>query len=254
MEFGLCTIANKSEDAAAVIAAAGAAGYDAVEVWGEDHVGDGTPERCAALRSAAADAGVALAVYGSYLRCGSREFADTYERELALADELGVDRIRVWLGTCDYEDRTDADWERAVADLQRITDAAARRGLAVTVETHGGSLTNRPEGARRAIEAVEGPCGLNWQPLFDKPADALPDEARDLAPLTNNVHVQAVPERGSSDRCPLDEAYFDVGACLAALRDGGFDGLVAVEFVADDRPFAEAIAADLAVLREWDRM
>jgi sugar phosphate isomerase/epimerase len=250
VNVGLCTIANTAADATAVIGAAGAAGYDAVEIWGKDHVGDGSADRCDRLREAAREAGVTIAVYGSYLRCGTGSFADARDREVAIADRLGADRIRVWLGECDYEDRTVAGWERAIADLQRVTDVVADRGLAVTVETHGGSLTNRPDGARRAIEAVEGPCGLNWQPLFDKPADALPVEARALAPLTNNVHVQAVPERGSDDRCPLDEAYFDVGACLAALRDGGFDGLVAVEFVTDDRPFEEAIAADLAFLQD----
>jgi sugar phosphate isomerase/epimerase len=119
----------------------------------------------------------------------------------------------------------------------------------VTVERHAGTLTNAREGARRLIEAIDGPCGVNWQPPFGTDADGIVADARRLAPLTNNVHLQAVPSRDARDRCPLAEAYFDVPACVDALREGGFDGVLEVEFVADDVPYTEAIARDLDYLR-----
>jgi len=254
MHVGLCTISNKEASAEDVIEHAGAAGYDGIELWGRDHAGDGSSERCGRIHTAAREAGLDIPVYGSYLRAGAEGFDDELAHELDVAERLGADLIRVWAGTDDYGDRDEGDVERAVADLRTVTDRAAGRGLAVTVEKHGGSLTNTREGARRLIEAVReesgaDACGLNWQPLFDLPADELETEAAALADLVNNVHLQAVPERGTWGRCPLEEAYFDVPALVATLASE-FDGYFEVEFVDDDRPYREAIERDLAYLRD----
>lgn len=249
MDVGLCTISNKAASAEDVIEHAGAAGYDGIELWGKDHAGDGSPGRCERIRAAAGEAGVEVPVFGSYLRAGAAGFDDELGRELDVAERLGADLIRVWAGTTDYEEREEGDVERAVADLRTVAERAADRGLAVTVEKHGGSLTNAREGARRLIEAVgHEACGLNWQPLFHLPADELEAEAAALADLVNNVHLQAVPEPDTWDRCPLSEAYFDVPALVSTLR-GAFEGYFEVEFVTDDRPYREAIERDLAYLR-----
>ena len=205
MQFGLCTISNRDESAGTVVERAAEAGYDGVEIWGKDpHIGDGSPERCEAIRSDAADHTLTVGVYGSYLRPGTERFDDERDHELAVARRLGADVIRVWAGDDDYEERTEAQWEAAVADLRELVDAAADEGLA---------------------------------------------EARDLAPLSNNLHVQAVPEPDIADRCLLADAHFDLPAILAAFDDAGFDGWVDVEFVTSDADYETVIAGDLEYLR-----
>lgn len=249
MKPGLCTISGNDRPVDEVLEAAGDVGYDGVEIWGKDHVGDGSPATCRRLADAAADHGLEIPAYGSYLRAGTDAFEDHLDREVAVADRLGADLLRVWAGRQEYGDHDGAHWDRVVADLERVLDRATDRGLGVTVEKHEGTLTNTGTGARRLIEAVDHDrCGLNWQPLFSLAAASLEAEAETLAPLSNHVHLQAVRERGGRERCPLSEAYFDLGAVLEPFLAGGFEGYANVEFVTDDRPYREAIAADLAFL------
>lgn len=250
MQIGLCTISNQAASVDSVVRDAGDAGYDGVEVWGQDHVGEGDPETCRSIRDAARAASVEIPVYGSYLRIGAPEFDEIVERELEIARRLDADLIRVWAGSQEYGDHDEGHWEQAVEDLSKVSRLASDRGLGVTVEKHANTLTNDGEGARRLVESVDREnCRLNWQPAFSMAPDALVEEARALAPISNNLHVQAVPERGSRDRCPLEDAFFDLERLLEIFENAGFSGFVNVEFVDDDRPYREAIEADLEYLR-----
>lgn len=156
IRMGLCTIADTNSTVEDVIATAADAGYDGIEVWGRDHVGDGSPERCRAIREVADEQAVEITVYGSYLRPGTGGYADEVAHELDVAERIDVSLVRIWAGDQDYQDCTDEHWERVVADLTDLADRAADRGLGITVEKHGGAVTNREEGARRLIEAWIG--------------------------------------------------------------------------------------------------
>lgn len=250
MKCGLCTISDKERPVEDVIEIAADAGYDGIEVWGKDHVGDGSRETCQRIADAAADHGVEVPTYGSYLRCGDDDFDDALDRELRIADRLGADTIRVWPGRQEHGDHDPDHWDAVVADLERVTERAADYDLAVTVEKHANTLTNDREGARRLIEAIgDDRCGLNYQPGFGIPADEIEREAEALAPLSNQLHLQGPRERTERDRAPLADVYYDLEAVLEPFLDRGFDGYANVEFVTDEVPYREAVAADLAHLR-----
>lgn len=254
METGLCTISNMDAPVEEVLAVAAETGYDCVEVWGRDHVGDGSAETCERIADRAADLGLEVAVYGSYLAPGTDGFAAAVESELAVAERLGADLIRVWPGESEYGECSADEWDAAVADLSAVAERAAARGVGVTVEKHKGRLTDAGEGARRLIEDVDHPnCGLNWQPLFGIPAADLLAEAETLAPLSNNVHIQAKPAPDATDRCLLADAYFDVGAILERFDAAGFDGAVEVEFVTPDLDYETAVRRDYEFLRTVSR-
>ncbi|WP_436925643.1 sugar phosphate isomerase/epimerase family protein [Halosimplex amylolyticum] len=250
MKFGLCTISSKDRPVEEVIGLAADAGYDGVEVWGRDHVGDGSTETCEGIAAAAADRGLEIAAYGSYLRCGDDDVEDVLEHELAVADRLGAATVRVWAGRQEYGDHDPDHWDAVVADLERVTERAGDRGLSVTVEKHANTLTNDREGARRLIEAIDDErCGLNYQPGFSIPAAEIEREAETLAPLSNQLHLQGTRERTGKDRAPLSAVYYDLAAVLDPFLDRGFDGYANVEFVTDERPYREAIEDDLSHLR-----
>lgn len=249
MDIGLCSISAKDRPVEEIAAVAAGAGADGIEVWGDGHVGDGSPAACGRIADAAADRRLSIPVYGSYLRPGTEGFDGAMERELGTAAALGADLIRVWAGDQEHQECTASHWERVVADLGELADAAADRGLAVTVERHAGTVTDTTEGAADLLAAVNHPAvGLNWQPNFDHDAATVVADAAELAALANNVHLQAVPEPGSSDRCALAEAYFDVAAAVGEFADAGFDGFLEVEFVTDAAPYPAAVAADVAFL------
>ncbi|WP_255171428.1 sugar phosphate isomerase/epimerase family protein [Natrononativus amylolyticus] len=252
MKFGLCTLSRTESPVESVVRTAGDVGYDGVEIWGKDHVDSGDEGVCRSIRDAAQTHDLEIPVYGSYARAGSAEFGDEIADEVAIADRLDADLIRLWAGSQEYGDHDDAHWEAVVEDLETAAELAADRGLAVTVEKHANTLTNDTEGAERLIEAVSHPaCLLNWQPVFGMPADEVVADAERLVGLSNNVHIQAVPdpESSPSDRCLLEDAYFDVEAILEVFAADGFDGFVNVEFVTDDVAYEEAIEADLEYLR-----
>lgn len=80
-------------------------------------------------------------------------------------------------------------------------------------------------------------------------AESLAEDATELAPLSNHVHVQAVPARGAERRCRLGDAYFDVRRVLRSFVDRGFDGFANVEFVDPTLKYVAAIEAELDYLR-----
>lgn len=251
MNVGLCTISNKDLPVEEVVSIAAESGYDGVEIWGkEPHVEDGSADACERIANHVDSVGLELPVYGSYLRAGADGFRREIADELRIADELGATLIRVWAGTEEYQERTTDHWDRVVDDLRTLSRRAAERGIAVTVEKHDGTLTNRREGARRLVEAVDSDnCGLNYQPLFFYSAEELEAEARELAPYVNNVHLQAVEAPNQTDRCLLSDAYFDCEAILELLRDASYSGYVEVEFVDQSLPYDDAIRCDLEYLR-----
>ncbi|WP_435320913.1 sugar phosphate isomerase/epimerase family protein [Haloarchaeobius sp. TZWSO28] len=250
MRLGLCTISNVNLPVERVLDVAAHAGFDGVEIWGKDHVGDGSPAACEAIRGTAEDLGLDIGVYGSYLTVGTDEFASAYEHELAVADQLGADLLRVWPGKREYGCHHPHEFEAAVADLRTITERANDRGLAVTIEKHAGRLSNTADGALALVDAVDHPaCGLNWQPLFELEEQALHSEIEVLAPHTNNVHLQAPAERGGDERAPLSDAYFDVGTVVERFEAAGFDGYFEVEFVAQSHDYETAVRRDYEYLR-----
>lgn len=250
MKIGLCTISNTDASVRSVLSTAADAGYDGVEIWGDGHVGDSPGDDPERVATTAAEFGLEIPVYGSYLRAGSDSFERKLSTELEMADALGASLIRVWAGTQEYQDHVPAHWARVVDDLQVLSRRAADLGVGVTVEKHEGTLTNRATGARALVEAVDREnCGLNYQPLFFHSADELVAEARDLARYANNVHLQAVGERGGDDRTLLEDAYFDCEAVLEPFREASFSGYVEVEFVDRDRPYEVAVRRDLEYLR-----
>jgi len=257
MNLGLCTITNKDWPVEDVLALAAEAGYDGVEIWGQDHVGnpggDGEPdiETCHAIADTAADLGVEIPVYGSYLRPGTSGFDEGLGPELDAAVALGADLVRVWPGDQEFGEHDPDHWESVVADLETTGERAADRDVAITVEKHEGTLSNTTEGARRLIESVDAAAvGLNWQPLFFLDADAVAEEAAALAPLSNNIHLQATHERGGEQRSPLAEAYFDLPSILDTFDRAGFEGYAEVEFVDPTTAYEEAVRADREYLAE----
>lgn len=249
MNVGLCTISAKERSLEEVLELAGEVGYDGVEIWGRDHVGDSSHATCERISETAEEHGLSIPVYGSYLRCGTDGFDEEMDHELEITDRLGADLVRVWAGRAEYGNHDPGHWDQVVSDLERLTERAAAYDVGVTVEKHANTLTNDLEGAQRLIEAVDDErCRLNYQPGFGIPAEELEHEGATLASLSNNVHVQAVSEIGESERALLSDAYYDLETILAPFFEN-FDGYANVEFVTADRPYRDAIDADLRYLR-----
>lgn len=251
MKTGFCTISASDLTVTEAITVAAEAGFDGVEIWGRDHIADGSDATIESIRNFAAEKNLEIPVYGSYLRPGSTDYNDAVQEELEIARSLGVSLVRVWAGDQSYPDRTEEHWEAVVTDLIDLSERAEEYGLGITVEHHANTLTETTAGARRLLKAVDRDnCQLNWQPSFGRSAEDILESARELAPLSNNIHIQATPDpdRSWQDRCLLEEAYFDIPAIIETFEETGFDGYIEVEFLTENLDLEAAARKDAEYL------
>ena len=253
---GLCTVTCRALPVDEVVELAAAAGIVALEWGGDVHVphGDLAAAERAAVRTAAA--GLRTVSYGSYLFLDGAVGRDL-ERVLDTATALGAPGVRVW---CPFgvEPGAPARDRRVVtAAAERAAAAAHGRGLHLTLEFHGGTLTATAASARRLLDDVGSPALLTaWQPPYGAPRTAA-EEAGDLprlAPRLSHVHVYDWDPDLTRRRLRHDDERW--AARLRAAAAAGDAALGAgvprsalVEFVPADDP--GVVASEAAVLRGW---
>lgn len=218
--------------------------------WGGDvHVPHGDLVRAREVRELTQEAGLTAAAYGSYFRVAhSEDNGLPFKQVLDTALELGAPVIRVWAGTVGSEAADENSWQRVVADLRRIAEEAAKVGVQVATECHGGTLTDTVESATRLMTEV-GHNNLYsyWQPLIHLDEAACEAGLQQLAPHLSHLHVYQWAT--VKDRRPLTEGAERWQKFLAMAEQVPGDRYAMLEFVANDDP--EAFKRDAATLRAW---
>jgi sugar phosphate isomerase/epimerase len=193
---------------------------------------------------------LAVAAYGSYYRAGWSETNGLpFERVLESAVELGAPTIRVWPGAKGSADVDAAERRAVVDDLRRIATQAARVGVTITTEFHGGTLTDTNESAARLLAEVDAPnLYTGWQPHNGEATGDCVDGLRAVAGRVSNIHVfHWWPT--SAERHPLVDGEARWAAFWPVLRALPGERYALLEFVQDDAP--EAFLRDAATLRRW---
>jgi len=244
---GLVSITFRKLSPQEIVTLVADAGLAGIEWGGDIHVPHGDDARAAEVRRMTADAGLAVAAYGSYYRVGEEnDFA--FEQVLDTAVALGAPTVRVWAGRKGSDD-ADADYRRGVvAEAQRLADLAAPAGLTLSFEFHRKTLTDTNASALRLYEEIGHPSvRAYWQPSMDmEPAERL-EGLRGLLPVLSNLHVYHWAH--GTERRPLAEGAAEWAQYLSAAKESGRDHYALIEFVKDDRP--AAFLADAAALRQW---
>jgi sugar phosphate isomerase/epimerase len=232
--------------AMAVVADLGLAGID-IGVFGEDtHVKLSSvvadPEREAArVADAAQRAG--LAVADVFLTPSSEltELApnhpdprvraaslELYRPTLRFAAALGAPGVTMLPGVRYAGDTVEAAIDRAAADLAVRAELAGERGLRLSVEGHYGSCVDTPERFSRLLEQTPG----LWATLDPSHYAYTGSSAGDLLPLIARTrHVQVRPCGNDLMQGRLTDNEFDYPALIGALKEHGYDGWIATEFV-----------------------
>jgi sugar phosphate isomerase/epimerase len=233
---GLVSITFRQLKPEEVVAAAASAGLSAIEWGGDIHVPHGdlaAAERVAALT---AEAGLAVAAYGSYYRLAhSAAEGLSAETVVRTAEALGAPTVRVWAGRTASADADDAHWSAVVDDARRIGELAAAAGMTVSFEYHRGTLTDTRASTARLLAALpEASIRTLWQP---QPERSRAENVADLAavlPRLSNVHVFTWTPTG--ERLPLADGQEDWVAYLSAAAAAPGDRYALIEFVVDDDP------------------
>ncbi len=170
MQVCLCTISYREKLLDVALAAAARVGFTAVELWGrEPHISEEYDEsRLRGIRAQAAELGLSLPVFGSYLY-----FGKTVHREdtIALVDTLHnahglrTPIVRVWASDVASARATDEIWDRTITEAREACDRAAKMNVIFAAEMHDDTLADTGATARRLVEAVERDnFRLNYQP------------------------------------------------------------------------------------------
>ena len=207
-----------------------------------------TPDYVRTLRTALEEAGVRvihLAVDGtgnlSALDPDERQAAiQASQRWLDIAADLGCPAARFNSGHNDAD-----DMRPTVASYQALADYAARLGMDVTVENHGG-FTSDPARLRVLFEQVNR-TNFRACPDFGNFApEARYEGLAVMAPYALLVHAKSYAFGPDGEETTLDYAR-----CLQPFREVGFDGYFSVEFEGQGDP-DEGIRRTIALLqRHW---
>lgn len=159
------------------------------------------------------------------------------------AAAMGAPAIRIFAGKVPKGDSEDAAIERCAAGINESLQYAARKGVFLALENHGG-ITSTPEQMFRIIEQVdESPWfGINLDSGNFRTEDPYSDLAR-IAPLAVNAQVKVmIAPNGRKEPA-------DFKRIIGILNDAGYRGFVAFEYEEREDPFT-AIPKHLDKLRD----
>ncbi len=182
---------------------------ECVEWGGDVHVPHGMDDHALKVRDLSADNGIRISSYGSYYRAGnSGEEGLPFAKVLETAKALAAPIIRVWAGAKNWEDADRSYVFKVVNDLRRIGDAASDEGIRISLEFHGGTLTNTSESSLILKEELEGEnVSFYWQTPLGQSEESRRDGLERLLPSLTNVHVFNWKMGADAiERLPLEEA------------------------------------------------
>ncbi|WP_460796527.1 sugar phosphate isomerase/epimerase family protein [Microbacterium sp. GXF0217] len=246
IRIGLCSVTFRALSAERVVALAAQSGLESIEWGGDVHVPPGDVATARQVAALTADAGLAVASYGSYFRAGEDEDITPV---LDSASALGARRIRVWAGSVDAADATEHEHAGTIERLRNAAAAASDRGLELALEYHGGTLANAPATTLRVLDEVDHPAlRTYWQPTVGATHTEAIDEYTAIADRVSAVHVFSWWPR--TERRPLadrDALWRELFATASAAPQPPQDALL--EFVPDDDP--AVLVREASVLRAY---
>lgn len=250
---GLTSVSFRNKTIEQVCALSARAGLGAIEWGGDVHVIPGDLEAARCARRLTARAGLRVCSYGSYYRLAEGE--DAFLPVLNTALELDAAVIRVWAGNADSKSVSEEARARLVERLLRVCALAARQGVSLSLEYHGGTLTDSVDSVRQLLQETREATGqlkFYWQPRWDWPMPQRLDSYAEVEPRLGHLHVFTWAHQGQRiERLPLaqGEALWRQVLPRAARRTE--DRCALLEFVQGDEE--EALLRDAGVLLRWLR-
>lgn len=218
--------------------------------WGGDvHVPHGDLAAAANVRRLMDAKNLRCAAYGSYYRAGADDQPD-FNAVAETASVLGAPTIRVWAGNIGSAECSPEKWTGIICDLRRVCAIASSRGITISTEYHGGTITDTNDSAMRMLgEISSSNFRTYWQPPVGTSVDYRLEGLKNVLPRLSNVHVfQWRKENDAIIRQPLKDGrnewkqYFDI------IRGTGREHAAMLEFIKDDS--LDQLKADAATLND----
>lgn len=248
---GLVSITFRQLTAPDVIKLVVEAKLQVIEWGGDIHVPHGDVQQARQVAQWTADAGLAVAAYGSYYRLATPEQTD-FERVLETAVALGAPIIRVWAGRIGSADADEAHKQNIYKEVYQIAALAQGVNINISLEFHDYTLTDTTQSALDLIHAVQHDnLSMYWQPPHRISEQERMNSLLDLMPYLTNVHVFQWHHNhpNPSIRYPLSKGTVIWQTYFQQLNQSDRDHAAMIEFVRDDEP--KQFLADAKTLLSW---
>lgn len=116
----------------------------------------------------------------------------------------------------------------AAEGLAPLVDIGGERGLGVSVEPHVGSCIETPEATAELLALTPG-LAVTLDPSHFAYLGCSVERMTELVPRTR--HVQIRPARTGVMQCKVPDNEIDLTLLMESLRDAGYKGWIASEFV-----------------------
>ncbi len=211
-------------------------GWDGIEIW-YPHVAGLDDPALDALAQQLRHQGLAVPMLSSYFNFTSS--AEHAADSMAHGHEvirrghiLGAEALRIFTGKHRSADADEQQWQRCADCLQELCDTAAAHGIVLALHMHDWNLIDTVAGTRRLINMVErANLRVLSKPSIYAPEHLAVHEA--LADVLQGIHLTAAHTiDGRSVPCRLAESDLDWPACIAHLRQLGYDGWLTLNWMA----------------------
>jgi sugar phosphate isomerase/epimerase len=159
---------------------------------------------------------------------------------------MGAPVIRIFAGNVPKEDTEEAAIDRCAAGINESLDYAAKRGVCLALENHGG-ITATPGQMLKIISRVkESPWfGVNFDGGNFQTADPYSDLARiALYAINAQLKTEVAPGNKKEDA--------DLARVIRILADAGYRGYIVLEYEAKEDP-KTAVPRHIETLRKLVR-
>ncbi len=169
---------------------------------------------------------------------------ETTKKWVAFSAGLKAPVSRIFGGNLSFEERNDpaaraAAWQRMIDGVAAVTKEAEKFGLVLALENHGGL----PRTAQEQIDAIRTIDSPSLRATIDVGNYMSGGEEGHMgttlgAPYCAYVHAKdfkkipdsAKPWGWRTQACVVGEGDVKLAACIAALRQSGYRGFVALEY------------------------
>ena len=247
LKTGVSSITLRRYGIAEVVQYARDAKLKVIEWTADPHVPHGNLDAAREAAKQTREAGLEIAGYGSYYRCGEPAVSPPFEQVLETAHALEAPSVRVWAGRKASAAAPGTYWKAVTRDLERVAKLAADAGRPVSVECQDHTLNDCPEGWNRLLEEGDyGPITSYWQPTTATGERHRVDVVTDMLRHVANIHVFTW-EHGV--RVPLARGRREWLRIFEAIANGPpREHCLLLQMVEKDRP--ENFMRDAETLRE----
>lgn len=203
-KLGLVSISFRKNSVIEILEAMKKAGLFYIE-WGSDvHAPCDDIDKLKEIAILQKEFGITCSSYGTYFRLGENKLEDL-QGYIDAAKILGTNILRLWCGTKSAFDMSDDEKANLFEECKAAESIARQNGVILCMECHKRTFTEGCDDVVSLMKYINSEnFKMYWQPFQWQSTDQNIENAKKIAPYTQNIHVF---NWENQNKFPLDQAH-----------------------------------------------